>query len=169
MDDTIPALLLARVDQSQDDVAFHHLEGGSWQTRRWRESAGDIAATARMLADLGVRKGTPVAILSETRPEWTMFDLAILSLGGITVGVYPSLLAEGVAFQLTHAKVEVVISALMFPLVKRHYCDDQSCGSAAEAVQRFASAKSSMPFATRLRFVLMIEALIQVLVSDELR
>ncbi|MBK5258881.1 MAG: long-chain fatty acid--CoA ligase [Thermoanaerobaculia bacterium] len=41
---------------------------------------------------LGIKPGDRVAILSENRPEWTMADLAILALGGVSVPVYPTLL-----------------------------------------------------------------------------
>ncbi len=63
---------------------------------------------ARWLVDRGIGRGTPVAILSETRPEWTAADLAITALGAITVGIYPSLTAEEVRYQLRHSGARVV-------------------------------------------------------------
>lgn len=41
--------------------------------------------------DLGIKSGDRVAIVSESRPEWSLNDLAILSLGAITVPIYPTL------------------------------------------------------------------------------
>ena len=43
------------------------------------------------LAAFGVGPGDRVAIVSESRPEWVMSDLAILARGAITVPVYPTL------------------------------------------------------------------------------
>ncbi len=43
------------------------------------------------LLELGVQPGDRVAILSQTRREWQEADLANLSIGGITVGIYPTL------------------------------------------------------------------------------
>ena len=43
------------------------------------------------LAAFGVGPGDRVAIISESRPEWVMSDLAILARGAITVPVYPTL------------------------------------------------------------------------------
>jgi long-chain acyl-CoA synthetase len=45
------------------------------------------------LAAFGVGPGDRVAIVSESRPEWVMSDLAILARGAITVPVYPTLSA----------------------------------------------------------------------------
>ena len=45
------------------------------------------------LAAFGVGPGDRVAIVSESRPEWVMSDLAILARGAVTVPVYPTLSA----------------------------------------------------------------------------
>jgi long-chain acyl-CoA synthetase len=42
---------------------------------------------------LGLAPGERVAIVSESRPEWTITDLAVLAAGGVTVPVYPTLSA----------------------------------------------------------------------------
>ncbi len=49
---------------------------------------------------LGVKPGDRVAILSENRPEWTMADFAILALAGVSVPVYPTLLAWQIQYIL---------------------------------------------------------------------
>ncbi|HJO39179.1 MAG: long-chain fatty acid--CoA ligase [Vicinamibacterales bacterium] len=46
------------------------------------------------LGALGVGAGDKIALVSESRPEWTMTDLAILTAGAITVPLYPTLGAE---------------------------------------------------------------------------
>ena len=38
--------------------------------------------------------GDRVCLLSQTRHEWTLADLAILACGGVTVPIYPTLLAD---------------------------------------------------------------------------
>lgn len=65
-------------------------------TRMKRDIAGALWAR-------GVRRGDRVAIVSDTRLEWCAADLAILSLGAVTVGVYPSSTADQMRFILTHA------------------------------------------------------------------
>jgi long-chain acyl-CoA synthetase len=70
-----------------------------------------FAELARMKRDIagalyarGVRRGDRVAIVSDTRLEWCAADLAILSLGAVTVGVYPSSTPDQMRFILSHAQ-----------------------------------------------------------------
>ena len=64
------------------------VEGQS--TRDWFDRVRDVALG---LATFGVGRGDRVAIVSESRPEWLVADLAILSLGAVTVPVYSTLTA----------------------------------------------------------------------------
>lgn len=43
------------------------------------------------LGQLGMVRGDRVAIMSESRPEWVLSDLAILAAGAVTVPIYPTL------------------------------------------------------------------------------
>jgi long-chain acyl-CoA synthetase len=60
-------------------------------TRDWFDRVRDVALG---LASLGVGRGDRVAIVSESRPEWLVADLAILTLGAVTVPIYPTLTAQ---------------------------------------------------------------------------
>src|SRR3954451_14755371 len=60
---------------------------------QWLRISGDafiarVRAVALGLSSLGVRKGDRVALLSENRPDWSVVDLAILSLGAVNVPIY---------------------------------------------------------------------------------
>src|SRR5882672_12934376 len=63
---------------------------------------------ARALESWGIRKGDRVAILGENRPEWTMTDFAILSLGAVTVPIYSTQTAEQTAFILNDSGARIV-------------------------------------------------------------
>ena len=55
-------------------------------------SAEKLAERIRDLAlgfaSLGISSGDRVALMSESRPEWVVADLAIMSIGAITVPAY---------------------------------------------------------------------------------
>src|SRR5262249_12079119 len=53
--------------------------------------------------------GDPIAILSQTRREWLYCDLAVLSAGGITVGVYPTLTADQSQYILAHSEARLCV------------------------------------------------------------
>ncbi len=61
------------------------------------------------LATLGVKPGDRVALLSESRPEWLIADLAILTSGSVTVPIYPTLPPTQVGYILADAGAAVVL------------------------------------------------------------
>ena len=63
------------------------------------------------LEAVGVHTGDRVAILSDSRPEWTITDLAVLSVGAVTVPVYPTLPADQVGYILAHSGARTVVVA----------------------------------------------------------
>ena len=77
-------------------------------SRTYQEVKGRILKLSHYLGSLGVGSGAHVAILSSTRPEWIEADLAILSLGGISVSIYQTLPYEDVGFILFDSESEIV-------------------------------------------------------------
>lgn len=59
-----------------------------WRPTSWREAAGQVAALAAALKRIGLKRGDPVMLVSENRPEWCIADLAIMASGCITVPAY---------------------------------------------------------------------------------
>lgn len=119
---TVVRLFLDRVTGAPGRVAFHVPEpkkngDPAWPTAGewcWRpvtlgEAHDQVAGLARRLHALGVDHGVPVAILAETSEPWAAVDLAVLALGGITVGIYPTLPGEEVAYQLSHSGARVLV------------------------------------------------------------
>ena len=84
---------------------------GSWQDIATGEFATRVRALARGLESLGVRREDRVAILSENRPEWTVFDHAALNLGAVVVPIYPTLLTEQVRFILENSQACLLLAS----------------------------------------------------------
>ena len=63
------------------------------------------------LGTLGIEAGDRVAILSDSRPEWMMADLAILTLGGVTVPIYPTLPPSQVRYILADSNASAIVAA----------------------------------------------------------
>jgi long-chain acyl-CoA synthetase len=61
------------------------------------------------LAALGIGPGDRVAIVSESRPEWLIADLAALAAGAVTVPVYPTLSAAQARYILDDSSAKAAI------------------------------------------------------------
>jgi len=73
---------------------------GQWQPITARELVVQVTAIAKGLIASGVEPGDRVALLSATRWEWPVLDLAIWSAGAVTVPIYDSSSADQVAWIL---------------------------------------------------------------------
>ena len=92
---TVPRMLLDQVAQSQDRRCYTSFTGGAWRDFSWREMEAQARDFGLGLVDLGLQRGDVVAILGATSGEWAYCDLGALGVGGVTVGLYPTLAPEG--------------------------------------------------------------------------
>jgi long-chain acyl-CoA synthetase len=105
---TIADMFRSRVSQSGDRVALRYKAEGVWRTISWNEWAARSKKVALGLIALGVEPGDRVAILSSTRPEWAISDIAILLAGATTVPIYPSNLADQCEYILNNSETKVL-------------------------------------------------------------
>ncbi|MDI6804830.1 MAG: long-chain fatty acid--CoA ligase [Bacteroidota bacterium] len=70
------------------------------------------------LMNLGVKKGERVALISENRPEWVVSDIAIHTLGGVDVPIYPTLTAKQIEYIFNDAGIRFAIVSNQFQLNK---------------------------------------------------
>ena len=92
-------------------VLLRRCVGDRFVDRSSREVFDEVRDLSLGLEGLGVQAGDRVAILSDSRPEWTITDLATLTAGAVTVPVYASLPAAQVGYILADAGVRVVVAA----------------------------------------------------------
>jgi len=94
---TAPELLKYATEVRRKPNAFLVKREDRWEPVPIEWVTHQISAMARQLRARGLGKGDRVAILAESRLEWGMADLAILSVGGVTVPLYPTLPANQIA------------------------------------------------------------------------
>jgi long-chain acyl-CoA synthetase len=80
-----------------------------WTDVSWDDCARAVREIAAGLSTLGVAPGDRVALLAATRPEWIEVDLAILSLGAVTIPIYPSVRAEECAYILWDSGAQIAV------------------------------------------------------------
>src|ERR1700722_2344989 len=75
-----------------DKPALHQpLGGGKYRSWTWREYRDTVQQIAVGIRELGVRKGGMVALQSETRAEFYLADIGIMTSGAISAALYTSL------------------------------------------------------------------------------
>ena len=74
------------------------LEKPSHRPVSWKECGYIVAEIMLYLQEKGFKRGDRAAILSWNCPEWVWVDLAIQTLGGITVPIYPNSASEQVGY-----------------------------------------------------------------------
>jgi long-chain acyl-CoA synthetase len=79
-------------------------------SRSFREVKSRVLSIAHYLRSLGLQKGSKVAIISNSRPEWCECDMAVLSLGGVVVSVYPSLPHAEIGYILFDSEADVIFA-----------------------------------------------------------
>jgi long-chain acyl-CoA synthetase len=101
---TAPTLWRHAVERRHPDPAFLAEEPDGWREVSWDEAARRIDTLAQALRAKGVTPGDKVAILSRTRLEWALLDWAIMSVGGVVVGLYPTTATGECGYILEHAE-----------------------------------------------------------------
>jgi long-chain acyl-CoA synthetase len=89
-------------------VALLHARGEAWESMGHADLAARVDELALGLLALGVEPGDRVAILSRTRAEWTLADLAILRAGAVVVPVYETSSPEEARYVLEHSGTRAV-------------------------------------------------------------
>lgn len=119
---TVPPMAAAPLVGGLADVVFDHAEedphrvalgrkdtNGNWRDVTAAALRDEVLALAKGLIAHGVRFGDRVALMSRTRYEWTLFDLALWTVGAQSVPVYPTSSAEQVLWMLHDSEVSAVM------------------------------------------------------------
>jgi long-chain acyl-CoA synthetase len=101
---TVPELWRDAVSGAPAQPAYLEETGDGWRPVSWDEAAERVEGLARGLLARGVRRGDRVAILSRTRLEWILLDWAVMSIGAVVIGLYPTNSAKECEYVLGHCE-----------------------------------------------------------------
>ncbi|CAN5602765.1 AMP-dependent synthetase/ligase [soil metagenome] len=97
---TLPHYCIESFRRHRKPDALSYKLGEVWKHISGEEVIEKIKHLALGLADLGVKAGDKIAIISENRPEWSLTDLAILSLRAVNVPIYTTQAVEQIRYIL---------------------------------------------------------------------
>ena len=102
--DNVAAVVFEHERDDPDYVIYRRQIDGEWTDVTCAEAAGQIRSAALGLIALGVQAGDRVSLFSATCYEWAILDLAILSVGAVTVPIYETSSAEQVRWVLQNSE-----------------------------------------------------------------
>ncbi len=106
--ETIPAVFWNAVQQRGPNVWMRQKHLGLWRSWTWNQTAEAVREIAHGLVALGFEPGHTASILSNTTVEWVLTDLAVLSAGGVSNGIYPTDAASQVQYLCEDSRTRVL-------------------------------------------------------------
>lgn len=88
--ETMPAIFWNAAKKRGPNTWLRQKKFGIWQTWTWNQAAQIVKDIANGLIALGFNPQETASVLSNTKAEWVFVDLAILSAGGVSNGIYPT-------------------------------------------------------------------------------
>ena len=109
--ETMPGLLRENALRYGDSkVAIREKEFGIWQSVTWREYYENVRDFALGLHSLGFKPGDKLSYAGDNRPEGLYSELAVQSLGGAIVGIYPDSHLDQVEYIINHSDSIFVVA-----------------------------------------------------------
>lgn len=109
MADTIVHRLFEQARKRGDAPAYLVKRGPIWHATSWREYGDEVEKAARALIRLGLEPGQCGCILGFNRPEWVIFDVAVMAAGGAPAGIYTTCSLAEIAYILNHSEARVLL------------------------------------------------------------
>ena len=91
-------------------IAMRDKRFGKWEEITYKTFWEQVQWVGCALNYFGVQKQDTSAVHSENRPEWLIADIGIQSIGGITVGLYPTNPPAEVQYLLSHSESKVLFA-----------------------------------------------------------
>ena len=88
--ETIPAIFWNAVQKRGPQTWMRQKHLGLWRSWSWTQTGDAVREIAGGLLQFGYSRGECASILANTSVEWVLADLAVLSCGGVSNGIYPT-------------------------------------------------------------------------------
>ena len=105
----IAEFLNTNADKFPRKAAIGFKKRESWKEIHWGDFRRMVFKTANALRKAGISENDKVAIYSDNSAEWIVFDLAILSLGAVTVPIYSTNNQEQAAYILNESECKIIL------------------------------------------------------------
>jgi long-chain acyl-CoA synthetase len=110
---TLAAMFLRATAEHEGVALSSRSADGGWADVTYAELGARVREIARGMVAIGIQQGDKVAILSDTRPEWTFVDAAAMCIGALVAPIYQTSSTEECRYVLGHSGAKAV------------FCEDQ--------------------------------------------
>ena len=132
---TLPQILLRQAEKRGSETAIREKAYGIWQTYNWHDYSFYMKRTGLGLSAMGLKRGENVGIITNNIPEWLFSELGCQSVGGITLNLFTSSVADELCHALGRIKATYVIA------------QDQ------EQVDKIIEARDKLPHIRRIIYI----------------
>lgn len=108
-EDTLCEMFFNRAKRQPNHAFIWTKQEYDWVSHSWGDVANQVEIIASALAQRGITAGARVAILSENRLEWIIADLAIMSIGAISVPLFTTYTQTDITYLLSHSGARAII------------------------------------------------------------
>lgn len=104
-------MILARVEKwGESKTAVKHKPYGEWISYTWAQFGDQIDAAAMALLSMGVKEREMVGIFANNRVEWSIADLAAMSIGAVSVPIYGTNSIRETQYIIEDAQIRILFS-----------------------------------------------------------
>jgi long-chain acyl-CoA synthetase len=107
---TIPSLFFQKSEIYKNKTLFGFKNNKKWDHITWNESKDMVINLSLGLDKIGIKKNDKVSIISDNSYQWCVADLAIMSLGGVTVPGYISSNEDELYHILSHSESSLIFT-----------------------------------------------------------
>ncbi len=104
-------MILSRVEKwGESKIAVKHKPYGEWISYTWAQFGDQIDAAAMALLSMGVKEKEMIGIFANNRVEWSIADLAAMSIGAVSVPIYGTNSIRETQYIIEDAKIRILFS-----------------------------------------------------------
>lgn len=92
----------------EQQVALAYKRNGQWRKYSIQDYVEMTNLISFGMIKLGIQPGDNVGIVSGSRAEWNMLDMAIMQIGAVSIPIYPTISQDDYRYILNHAEMKMI-------------------------------------------------------------
>ncbi|MCK5906890.1 MAG: AMP-binding protein, partial [Flavobacteriales bacterium] len=110
MGNQVVSYIFDNLKSNPENIGFRTKDDktGVWNEYTWKEIETRIMQISYALLKHGVKHQDKVAIFAQNSMEWVLTDVAVMSIGGVTVPIYATNTANQARYVLNDAEIDLI-------------------------------------------------------------